>query len=201
MKPKEYYNYLVYDDGRVYSNYCHRFLKGDVTKFGYLQYTLVINNKSKRIRANRLVAFLFLELPLNEEDILVNHKDGNKLNNHYLNLEWSSYEKNNKHARDNGLNNISSSNHNRWLNSDFREKTAKKISSTQRQTGCFKGKKNPNFKYLIIDDKGKEYTRVQLSNLLNLSLSRTDFYIKNFVKGNNNQYFEKYKIKIINTKK
>lgn len=132
MEPKKYYNYLVYDDGRVYSNYCHRFLKGDITKFGYLQYTLVINNKSKRIRANRLVAFLFLEAPLNKEDVLVNHKDGNKLNNYYLNLEWSSYRKN---------------------------------------------------------------------SLLNLSLSRTDFYIKEFVKGNNNQYFQKYKIKIINTKK
>lgn len=201
MEPKKYYNYLVYDDGRVYSNYCHRFLKGDITKFGYLQYTLVINNKSKRIRANRLVAFLFLEAPLNKEDVLVNHKDGNKLNNYYLNLEWSSYRKNNKHARDNGLNDISNSNHKRWLNNDFREKISQKISNTQKETGCFVGNKNPNFKYLIIDNKGKEYTRKQLSSLLNLSLSRTDFYIKEFVKGNNNQYFQKYKIKIINTKK
>lgn len=46
MMYKEYYNYLVYEDGRLFSKYCNRFLKGDLTKHGYIYHThyLLIKN-------------------------------------------------------------------------------------------------------------------------------------------------------------
>lgn len=107
---KDFYNYKVYFDGRVYSNYNKRFLNGEINKYGYRVYTLYINKNPTRYRANRLVALLFLDVPKNYEDLVVNHKDGNKLNNNYTNLEWVTYEYNNYHARVNALNNISESN-------------------------------------------------------------------------------------------
>lgn len=51
---------------------------------------------------HRIVARLFL--PENyKEGLVVNHKDGNKKNNYYKNLEWCTNSENLKHAYDTGL--------------------------------------------------------------------------------------------------
>lgn len=59
--------------------------------------TVLINNKNFRV--HRLVAELYCEVPENLKDIsikelIVNHKDENKLNNIYYNLEWLTNEEN-----------------------------------------------------------------------------------------------------------
>ena len=50
-------------------------------------------------------------------------------------LEWCTVYHNNKHARDNGFNNISKSNSDRWKDEKFKEATSKNISKTRKQLG------------------------------------------------------------------
>lgn len=69
-------NYIVFEDGSVYSVRSKKFLKGEITKHGYLQYALYLNSQPFRIRANRLMGYLFLDVPENANRLVVNHKDG-----------------------------------------------------------------------------------------------------------------------------
>ena len=68
---------------------------------GYLQVYIQINNKRKMFYVHRLVAQYFLPNPEFKKE--VNHKDGNKYNNKYYNLEWSTKQENMNHASENNL--------------------------------------------------------------------------------------------------
>lgn len=70
---------------------------------GYLFLQLYYDNVSTRAYIHRLVAQAFIPNPENKPT--VNHKDGNKGNNHVDNLEWSTYKENNAHAIATGLTN------------------------------------------------------------------------------------------------
>lgn len=117
--------YIVFENGEVFSLYSNKILKPDIVG-GYEQVSLSINNEVKRFKVHRLVAQLFIPNP--EELPQVNHKDGNKRNNNVSNLEWCDAWYNNKHARDNKLNDVSLSNHERWKDNTFRKRTSKAIS-------------------------------------------------------------------------
>ena len=67
----------------------------------YCAYSLRIKRKTKICTAHRLVALAFIINPHNKPQ--VNHKDGNKLNNHIDNLEWVTHQENHQHAWDTGL--------------------------------------------------------------------------------------------------
>lgn len=88
-------NYIVYENGRVYSKITKRFLNPTLSPSGYLTYS---NNLGT---VHRLVAKSFIsEIP---EGMVVNHKDGNKLNNSVDNLEIITHSENVIHAYRNGL--------------------------------------------------------------------------------------------------
>lgn len=92
---KPYYenpNYLIFDDGRIYSKYRKKFLKIFISEDGYCKVHLRINGKPKQYRVHRLVAITFIPNPDNLET--VNHKDENKQNNDISNLEWMSKQDN-----------------------------------------------------------------------------------------------------------
>jgi len=78
--------YLIYRDGRLWSMHKDRFLKPSPNSSGYLNIILCNNGERKSALIHRLVAEAFVDKP--EPDLCVNHKDGNKTNNHYENLEW-----------------------------------------------------------------------------------------------------------------
>lgn len=75
-------------------------LKGDLLKqrlhkYGYYDVLLVMGGKKNRYTVHRLVASYFIPNP--ESKMEVNHKDLDKQNNHYTNLEWVTKEENRNH--------------------------------------------------------------------------------------------------------
>lgn len=94
-------NYFIDENGLCYNKKTGEYLKGQVSNSGYLNYNLRYNGIVKRHYAHRLVAQAYLSNPNNFP--VVNHKDGNKLNNNMNNLEWTTASANQKHAIKNGL--------------------------------------------------------------------------------------------------
>lgn len=73
-------------------------LKPIPDKDGYLKKQLYKNGKGKYCFIHRLVANAFIENPKGK--LQVNHKDGNKSNNHAENLDWVTQSENMKHSYD-----------------------------------------------------------------------------------------------------
>lgn len=93
--------YSVTNKGRVYNEKRGKFLKPSVNSSNYKK--VVLNGKN--LYVHRLVAEAFCDNPDNLCE--VNHKDGNKWNNNYTNLEWVTKSENAQHAFDMGLRTIS----------------------------------------------------------------------------------------------
>lgn len=93
--------YEVTEEGEVFSLRRHKFLK-TYRGANYIQVFLSKAGISRLFLVHRLVADAFVgEIPVG---MIVNHRDGNKHNNHFLNLEIVTYSENNQHARRTGLN-------------------------------------------------------------------------------------------------
>lgn len=97
--------YVIYDDGRVWSNSKSCFMKCPPNSDGYPQ-TVFINRGAKNgyrqsITLHIVIAKAFVPNPDNLPE--VNHKDGDKTNNHYSNLEWCTRSYNISHCHRLGL--------------------------------------------------------------------------------------------------
>lgn len=113
-----------------------RVLKTHINNRGYLGTKLCKENKLKSVYIHILVAKHFVE---NKNDYkIVNHKDGNKLNNNYKNLEWSTLQENIKHAYKNNLMHNNKIVEQYTLNGTYL-KTFNSINEASKYTGVSQG--------------------------------------------------------------
>lgn len=96
----DYPNYEVSDEGHVRNARYGNMLKPQLVK-GYTRVVLCKNNQCAPRSVHRLVATAYCEGA--DDNLQVNHKDGNKTNNSADNLEWVTPGQNQKHAYDTGL--------------------------------------------------------------------------------------------------
>ena len=99
MKNYKNTRYSVTENGEVYSNG----VKLNPPKYphGYIVQKIYDKGKYIRIGVHRMVAECYIDNPHNKK--MVNHKDGNKANNHVSNLEWVTSHENHIHASLTGL--------------------------------------------------------------------------------------------------
>lgn len=117
---KGFDNYDVSSDGYIINKVNGYILKGNKKKTGYIEVCIKDNNGVPHfVLVHRVVAEAFCTKPRGNYE--VNHIDGNKHNNNYLNLEWVEHNDNLKHAFINGLRED--------------DVSAKKIMATDMNTG------------------------------------------------------------------
>ena len=94
--------YKISNFGKVFSKRSDKVVKPALLENGYLRIHTKICGSHVRFRVHRAVAEAFIERG-REDQVYVNHIDGDKQNNHYLNLEWCTLSENQIHARLTGL--------------------------------------------------------------------------------------------------
>lgn len=87
--------YQISSYGRVRNVKTWNILTGDINNIGYKRVCLYAPVK-RRFFVHRLVAYHFCEGY--QDNLVVNHKDGNKQNNKADNLEWVTRSQNDLHA-------------------------------------------------------------------------------------------------------
>ena len=93
----EWPNYIISSFGRIMNVKTKRLLKQAISNNGYYEVSLWKNNKGTTTLIHKLVySYFYKDFDL--DGYVINHKDGNKLNNNKNNLEKISYKENNLHA-------------------------------------------------------------------------------------------------------
>ena len=92
----------VFRNGKQLKQTINKTYKNGVPiKDKYYYVTISKDNKKKLCSIHRLVAELYVPNPDNLPEI--DHKDNNRFNNHYTNLEWVTGEENRDRARQSGI--------------------------------------------------------------------------------------------------
>lgn len=94
--PKPLNNYMFSSNFELININTKQVLRPKIDKYGYYTYTMTDTNEKRQYkRQHRLIAENYIPNPLDRD--IINHRDGNKLNNNIMNLEWCTLEENNYH--------------------------------------------------------------------------------------------------------
>ena len=93
--------YEVSNFGRIFDKKLNRFIKQTLRPDGYIVVSLNTDGKPKAYLLHRIVGFYFVP---GDNSLIINHLDGDKGNDFFMNLEWATYSENNIHAFENNLN-------------------------------------------------------------------------------------------------
>ena len=86
---KDYYNYIIFMNGKIYNKKKNRFIKSSVDKStGYFKLHLYKNKKEYTFYLHRILGECFIKNSHNLPTI--DHIDRDRLNNKINNLRWSS---------------------------------------------------------------------------------------------------------------
>jgi hypothetical protein len=142
-------NYVLYEDGRVFSNISNKFIRFDSLTARYHTVSLWENKKVTVILLHRLLAKTFIPNPNNYP--CINHKDGNKKNNNINNLEWCTHQQNTIHSYATGLQKCSGIKRVPKTNRIFRKGEEGMVTITQKLHEKIKEKKHTyqTISYLI----------------------------------------------------
>lgn len=148
--------YSISNLGNVKNHRTNKILRPSINTVGYPMVILRKDGKNHGRMIHRLVAIDFLEgrSDLRNE---VNHKDANKTNNHYLNLEWVSSSENTVHGYKNKLiNSGEKCNFAKLTPEQVIEIKALKGKKTQREIGRIFGVTQSNIS-CILTEKSWQY--------------------------------------------
>lgn len=88
-------NYIIYEDGRIWSKYYEKFMNGNIGTKGYLQIWLTCKDGKKRyFMKHRVIAYYFI--PNLENKPQVDHINTIKTDNRVENLRWVHQSENNR---------------------------------------------------------------------------------------------------------
>ncbi len=144
MKSKDYFGYTIFEDGTVLGKNLTE-MSPALNHRGYLIIRIMLDGNRKTKAIHRLVAECFVANPENLKE--VNHKDGNKLNNHYTNLEWCTRGANIKHAYTLNLRSATGVNNARCI---ITEKDVKAICSLLQEGWSASEIRDKGFNYNIV---------------------------------------------------
>ena len=137
----------------VYSDIRKRILKGSINS-GYITYHLKIDKgKTKIKKLHRIIAETFIPNPNNYP--VINHINGNKLDNRVENLEWCTQSWNNKEAYRLGLRVVSEKTKEQFMRDCHSEKHIKQaIENLKKSIGkaIARAKEVNGFKIKLIKD-------------------------------------------------